>query len=165
MYREIKLFLSSAFDEGMQEQRDKINSELNLIVGKTGEYLFHHDYESATSTGGADFFNILDKNFQQIDESDYFIGIVGGYYGEYINNRLVQSYTGKFKELTDKGIRKKLSPLELEFIKSLKNTNQKKLFFIQNTIPDCSTGIKKLIARVEKKTTNSNIESPTKSPF
>jgi len=44
MQTDIKLFLSSTFDEKMQEQRDyfrnEINVELNHIIGQVGKNLF-----------------------------------------------------------------------------------------------------------------------------
>ena len=152
MNKDIKLFLSSTFDDKMQEHRDyfrnEINAELNQIVGQIGANLFLYDYELGISEKEI-FSNVLDICFQKIEESDYFVGIVGDYYGSHINDRLRENYTGSFKELVDKGIQENLSVLELEFIKSLENENQKKLFFIQDNIPENNCELKSLITRIK----------------
>jgi len=76
MQEEIKLFLSSTFDEEMQIQRDyfrnEISAELNQIVGQTGANLFLYDYELGISKDEI-FSNVLDICFDKINESDYFI--------------------------------------------------------------------------------------------
>jgi len=158
MNREIKLFLSSTFDEKMLKERDyfrnEINAELNHIVGQIGKNLFIYGYELGISKDEL-FSNILDIVFRKIDKSDYFVGIVGDNYGtpiNYVPERSIDYYTGKFKELVNKGIQEDLSPLELEFIKSLENKNQKKIFFIQDTILSSNIKIQKLIIRIKTST-------------
>jgi len=90
MNKDIKLFLSSTFDEKMREQRDyfrnEINVELNQIVGQVGNNLFLYDYELGISKDEV-FSNVLDICFQKIDESDYFVGIVSDFYGTRINDK------------------------------------------------------------------------------
>ena len=159
MNREIKLFLSSTFDEKMQDFRNEINAELNRIVGQIGKNLFLYDYGLGIPNDET-LSNALDIILQKIDESDYFVGIVGNNYGTHINDVLERSrvyYKGKYKELIDEGIQKNLSALELEFIESLKNINQKKLFFIQITIYENNTKIQNLIARI-KTSANLNVK-------
>jgi len=168
MQKEIKLFLSSTFDEKMQEQRDyfrkKIIPRLGQIVGQVGINLFLYDFElgipqfdSKLKISQETYYtNVLDTCFQKIDDSDYFVGIVGDYYGTHINDGLKENYVGNFKELVDKGIRENLSVLELEFIKSLENKEQKKIFFVQNTISEGNIEIRKLITRITT-TTATNV--------
>jgi len=152
MNKDIKLFLSSTFDDKMQDERDffrnEINTELNHIVGQVGKNLFLYDYVLGISKDEV-FSNVLDICFRKVDESDFFVGIVGNNYGTHVNDKLKENYTGKYKELIDEGIRENLSVLELEFIESLKNTNQKKLFFIQDAITDSNTEVQKLITRIK----------------
>jgi len=85
---------------------------------------------------------------------------VGDFYGTHINDKLNElkvDYTGIFKELVQEGKNGNLSVLELEIIESLKNTNQKKIFFIQEITSD-DNRIKKLIARIKKSDYDSNVK-------
>jgi len=170
MNKDIKLFLSSTFDEKMQEERDyfrnEINAELNHIVGQIGKNLFLYDFELGIHGFDSElkenkdeeyfkyFSNVLDFCFEKIDESNYFVGIVGNTYGTDVIDELIEekNYTGKFKELVNKGIDEELSVLELEFIESLenlKNKNQKKVFFIKDAISESKTKVQKLITRIK----------------
>jgi preprotein translocase subunit SecA/nephrocystin-3 len=158
MSKEIKLFLSSTFNE-MREQRDyfrnEIIAELNQIVGQVSKNLYLYDFELGISKDKS-FTNVLDICFQKIDESEYFVAIFENKYGTHINDEFKdkqETYFGKYEQLVTQGAQEDLSVLELESIKALDNPKQKKLFFIKaikdDEQPKRDDKLQKLVFHIE----------------
>ena len=121
---EIKLFLSSTFDNKMHKRRDyfknEISAHLNNIVGQVGTNLFVYDYEVGIPDK-TPFATVLKTCFEKVDDCHYFVAIIDNEYGTIIQRRPkgYKNIPEKYQYLIEKGIREKLSVLELEIIRAL----------------------------------------------
>lgn len=121
---EIRIFLSSTFNNNMLRARDSFRNEmlakLNAIAGQIQGNVFLNDYELGIPEG-TDALTVICTCLNAIMASDYFVGIMGESRGtllsEYLQN-LDWSET-RYSALIDQAIQNNFTVLELEFMCAL----------------------------------------------
>lgn len=112
-----RIFLSSTFDDKMIQNRDVFRSDLiaefNRISGNVGVNIFLSDLELGILDGVSKTQAIV-HCLEEIDKSDYFIGILGDNYGDVITKADFKLIDSKHEHIVKKCIDEKKSVLELE---------------------------------------------------
>ena len=148
---EIRIFLSSTFNNNMLSARDSFRNEmlakLNAVAGQIQGNVFLNDYELGIPEG-TDALTVICTCLNAIMASDYFVGIMGECRGTLLSEYLQNSDWSetRYSSLIDQAIQNNFTVLELEFMCAVQCGI--KAYFFWNTkreITDCDKSIEKYL--------------------
>ncbi len=133
---EIKLFISSTFDNCMAEVRNSLRNEMlakmNAIAGQIQGNVYLNDFELGIPEG-TDGLSVLEICLDTIVKSDYFLGIMGEQNGTKVVEILGDSKCEKsvYRSLLIESVEKDLTVLEMEFLCAIRY-NIKSYFYMNS---------------------------------